>query len=58
MEDDDPTLGDDWHLLFAPGTGEGFWIRASKTMTGKGLLRPESVASLTEITVLKNLFRP
>lgn len=49
-------IGDDWHFLFAPGTGEGFWIRASKTMTGKGLLRPESVAALTEIAVQKHLF--
>jgi hypothetical protein len=52
------SIGDDWHFLFAPGTGEGFWICASKTMTGKGLLRPESVAALTEIAVRKNLFRP
>ena len=45
-----------WHFLFAPSAGEGFWICASHTMTGKGFLRPESVAALTEVAVEKHLF--
>ena len=52
------SIGDGWHFVFAAGSGEGFWIRASKTMTGKGLLRPESVAALTEVAIEKGLFRP
>lgn len=50
------SISDGWHFLFAPAAGEGFWICASHTMTGKGFLRPESIAVLSEVAVEKHLF--
>lgn len=50
------SIGDDWHFLFAPAAGKGFWICAHDTMTGKGFLRQESTAALTEVAVEKHLF--
>ncbi|MES2921564.1 MAG: hypothetical protein V4819_08460 [Verrucomicrobiota bacterium] len=51
------SIGHGWHFLFAPAAGEGFWICASHTMTGKGFLRSESIAALREVAVEKHLFR-
>jgi hypothetical protein len=50
------SIGHGWHFLFAPAAGQGFWICASRTMTGKGFLREESIAALTEVAVEKHLF--
>lgn len=50
------SIGDGWHFLFAPAANAGFWMCASKSMTGKGLLRQESVAALTEVAVEKHFF--
>ena len=49
------SIGDHWHFLFAPAAREGFWICARETMTGKGMLRQELVAALTDVAVMKGL---
>ncbi len=50
------TMGNDWHFLFAPAAAEGFWVFADETMKGKGFLKPDTLALLTEIAVEKGLF--
>ncbi len=49
------TIGDGWHFLFCPADTKGIWICLREGMTGKGLLRDDSVAALTEIAVEKGL---
>jgi len=50
------SIGDHWHFLFAPAAKAGFWICARESMTGKGLLQPQSVEILTEVAEQRNLF--
>lgn len=52
------TIGDGWHFLFAPESGEGFWICLREGMAGKGFLKAESMESLTEVAVKKGLYTP
>ncbi len=49
------SIGDHWHFLFAPAAEEGFWICARESMTGKGLLQPQSIGILMEVAEQKNL---
>ncbi|MEO5913865.1 MAG: hypothetical protein ABIS50_06505 [Luteolibacter sp.] len=50
------TIGDGWYFLFSPSSEEGFWVCLREGMAGKGFLRPESMASLTEVAIEKGLY--
>lgn len=49
------TIGNGWHFLFCPVTAAGFWVCLHESMIGKGFLRKESVAALTEVACQKGL---
>lgn len=52
------TVGDGWHFLISPKSREGIWFCIRESMTGKGILREESVAALIDIAAEKALCGP
>lgn len=49
------TIGDGWHFLFSADDDKGEWFCIREGMTGKGVLREDSVAALREMAVKKGL---
>jgi hypothetical protein len=49
------TIGDGWHFLFCATAEQGFWVCAREGMKGKGFLRPQSVAALSQLAREKGL---
>ena len=52
------TVGDGWHFLFSADDCTGEWFCIRDGMTGKGILREESVVALREMAVEKGLYNP
>lgn len=52
------TIGDGWHFLLAPESGDGFWVCLREGLVGKGFLRPESSAALAYVAEKKGLYTP
>jgi hypothetical protein len=51
------TIGNGWHFLFCAADQKGIWVFSDQGMKGKGFLRPESIAALTEVAYQKELLR-
>lgn len=52
------TVGDGWHFLISPTASAGLWFCIRDRMTGKGLLREESVIELAKMATAKGVCEP
>ena len=51
------SIGNGWHFLFCAEDKTGIWVFSDEDMKGKGFLRPQSIAALTEVAYQKGLLR-